>query len=180
MIGTEDTRKDRVDKLGNTAPLEPRAHASALRLLEVPSLFISELQSSECGFHICEPTGFLGGRQSPNSLRKMEISPVATGKLTGAFAQSVFYRLLDRLVMCGLFALVHLTTAVVELTCQIIPESDKTTLGTDSTYVALVASERFLPSDNHPLTMPPKRLRSKKSTTSPNPQSSKHGGVNPL
>ena len=61
----------------------------------------------------------------------------------------------------------------------IIPESDKTTLGTDSTYVALVASERFLPSDNHPLTMPPKRLRSKKSTTSPNPQSSKHGRVNP-
>ena len=107
--------KERMDKLGSAAPLEPRAHTSAFRLLEVPFLFISELQSSECGIHVCKPTGFLGGGQCPYAIRKLEVLPITSGKLSGALPKGVFHRLSDRLVVCGLFALMNLTAPMLPL-----------------------------------------------------------------
>ena len=104
-----------MDKLVSTAPLEPRAHTGTFRLLEGPFLVISELQSSECGVHVCKPTGFLGSGQCPYAFREMKVPPITTGKLARTVAKCIFHRLSNGLVMCGLFALVHLTTAVFPL-----------------------------------------------------------------
>ena len=104
-----------MDKLVSASPLEPRAHTGALRLLEVPFLFILELQSSECSVHVCKPTGFLGSGQCPYAFREMEIPPITTGKLARAIAKGIFNRLSNGLVMCGFRTLVHMTTAMFPL-----------------------------------------------------------------